>query len=136
MNLDEKGLIERLENVKSLIDDMAVYKENYPESNLDEYLQMVNLYTDKESQNLESAVKLMTVHAAKGLEFKVVFVIGMNEGYFPNARAATDMSGVEEERRLAYVAFTRAREKLYITENSSYDFNTGISRTSSPLEFA
>lgn len=123
--------IERLENVKSLIDDMAVFKENYPESNLDEYLQMVNLYTDKESQNLESAIKLMTVHAAKGLEFKVVFVIGMNEGYFPNARAATDMAGVEEERRLAYVAFTRAREKLYITENSSYDFNTGISRTSS-----
>src|SRR5690606_8370423 len=63
----------------------------------------------------EDAVQLMTVHAAKGLEFDVVFITGLEEGLFPHENSLLESSGLEEERRLMYVAITRARERLYIT---------------------
>src|SRR3990172_1542162 len=100
----------RLENIKEL---RSVAQE-YPK--LPEFLENVAL-TEKESRKSKSAdaVTLMTLHAAKGLEFKIVFMVGMEEGLFPHARSLTDAEQMEEERRLMYVGMTRAMDKLYLT---------------------
>ena len=65
---------------------------------------------------------MMTIHSAKGLEFPVVFVVGLSEGYLPSGHA-NDEDRLEEERRLAYVAYTRAKEQLYLTDSDGYDLN-------------
>ena len=120
---EENQEMDRVENMKELIDDVREFSENYPESSLDEYLQLVSLYGDRDETMSSDFVQLMTVHAAKGLEFDTVFVTDMNDGIFPNERAMNDgIKGVEEERRLAYVAFTRAKNKLYITEAGGYSY--------------
>ena len=87
MYLEKENETERLENVKALVDDIKEYSEIYESSSLDEYLQMISLYTDKENRNEVDAVSLMTIHSAKGLEFDTVFVIGMSEGVFPSERS-------------------------------------------------
>lgn len=121
--LEDEKETERLENLKELINDVQSFTINYPESTLDEYLQLVSLYGDKEESLDGDFVQLMTVHAAKGLEFDTVFVCGLSDGIFPNERAMAEGNrGVEEERRLAYVAFTRARNKLYLTESSGFSY--------------
>lgn len=123
MYLEKENETERLENVKALVDDIKEYSEIYESSSLDEYLQMISLYTDKENRNEVDAVSLMTIHSAKGLEFDTVFVIGMSEGVFPSERSMSDgIKGLEEERRLAYVAYTRARRKLYLTDSNDFSF--------------
>ena len=123
---------ERMENLKSLIDDLRAFEENDTEAGLDEYLQTISLYTDKEERETADAVQMMTVHSAKGLEFDTVFVIDLNEGIFPNERATNESGrGIEEERRLAYVAFTRARKKLYLVEAAGFSFILQKTRTSS-----
>ena len=125
---------DRLENLKALIDDMLDFTHNNPESTLEEYLQLVALYGNREEVMSRDYVQLMTVHAAKGLEFDTVFVTDMNEGIFPNERALNDsVKGLEEERRLAYVAFTRARNKLYITEAGGFSFI--LQRVRTPSRF-
>lgn len=127
----EKGE-ERQENLKALMDDIRTYTENNPDTTLDDYLQQVALYTDRDSGEVSDCVQMMTVHAAKGLEFDTVFVSDMNEGIFPNERAMSEGNrGVEEERRLAYVAFTRARNKLYLTEAGGYSYVLQRMRTTS-----
>ena len=124
--------LDRVENMKELIDDMHSFAENYPESTLDEYLQLVSLYGDRDETMSSDFVQLMTVHSAKGLEFDTVFVTDMNDGIFPNERAMNDgPKGVEEERRLAYVAFTRAKNKLYITDAAGYSYILQKMRTQS-----
>lgn len=120
--LEKDNETERIENVKSLIDDIREYQDNYPGSTLADYLSMISLYTDKVTSNNTASLNLMTIHAAKGLEFKVVFVIGLSEGIFPSERTLLEQKNVEEERRLAYVAFTRAKEKLTLTDNSSFSY--------------
>lgn len=121
--LEEDHETDRLENLKSLIDDVKEFSASYPESSLDEYLQQVTLYGDREETMNQDHVQLMTVHAAKGLEFDTVFVTDMNDGIFPNERAMNEGNrGVEEERRLAYVAFTRAKNKLFLTEAGGFSF--------------
>lgn len=121
--LEENKETDRIENLKELIDDVKEFSENYPESNLEEYLQLVSLYGDRDETLESDYVQLMTVHAAKGLEFDTVFVSDMNEGIFPNERAMNEgHRGVEEERRLAYVAFTRAKNKLYLTEAAGFSY--------------
>ncbi|MEE3487497.1 MAG: UvrD-helicase domain-containing protein [Bulleidia sp.] len=123
---------ERIENMKELVDDAANFMKEYPDSSLDEYLQMVSLYGDRDEGGQADCVQLMTVHAAKGLEFDTVFVTDMNDGIFPNERALNETGrGLEEERRLAYVAFTRAKKKLYITEAAGYSFILQRQRTRS-----
>lgn len=124
MMLESEKETERLENLKELINDIQSYTINYPESSLEEYLQLVSLYGDRSEQDNGEHVQLMTVHAAKGLEFDTVFVCGMSEGIFPNDRAMQDgqLKGLEEERRLAYVAYTRARNKLYLTESGGFSY--------------
>ncbi len=121
--LEENKENERIENIKELVDDAREFEETYPGSTLDEYLQLVSLYGDRDEVLSSDFVRLMTVHAAKGLEFDTVFVSDMNDGIFPNERAMSEgYRGVEEERRLAYVAFTRARNKLYITEAGGFSY--------------
>lgn len=131
-SLEDAGEVERLENIRELIDDVREFCETYPDSSLDEYLQLVALYGDRDETVSADYVQLMTVHAAKGLEFDTVFVSDMNDGIFPNERAMNEGSrGVEEERRLAYVAFTRARNKLYLTEAGGYSYILQKNRTTS-----
>ena len=121
--LEKDGETERLENIKSLLDDIKQYSQDYPDSSLDEYLQMIALYTDRASEETGDAVNLCTIHSAKGLEFDVVFVIGLSEGIFPSERTMVEgQKGLEEERRLAYVAYTRAKKLLYLTESNSFSY--------------
>ena len=121
--LEKESETERLENVKSLLDDIKEYSEIYPDSTLDEYLMMVSLYTDKASEEVGDALNLCTIHSAKGLEFEVVFVIGLSEGIFPSEKSMIDgQKGLEEERRLAYVAYTRAKKLLYLSESNSFSY--------------
>ena len=127
--LEKDNETERLENVKSLIDDIKEYQEFYPESTLEDYLQMISLYTDKVNDNAADALNLMTIHAAKGLEFPIVFVIGLSEGIFPSEKTLLEgTKGLEEERRLAYVAYTRAKERLTLTETSSFSYVIGSAK--------
>lgn len=122
-SFEEKKEVDRIENIKEVIEDIRDFMEDNPDSSLDEYMQMVSLYGDREEMAASDSIQLMTVHAAKGLEFDTVFVSDMNDGIFPNERAMEDGSrGIEEERRLAYVAFTRAQNKLYLTEAGGFSF--------------
>ena len=133
MILDDKETgEERLENLKSLTDDLRNFEENDGNAGLDEYLQTISLYTDKEERETADAVQMMTVHSSKGLEFDTVFIVDLNEGIFPNERAINEnRRGIEEERRLAYVAFTRARKKLFLVEAGGYSYILQRMRTTS-----
>ena len=119
--LREKDDVEsrgRLENVQELKSSILTYLENAEgtESSLSGFLDEIALYTDLDSRaDGDNCVTMMTMHAAKGLEFPQVFVVGMEEGLFPGNRAMGDGAEMEEERRLCYVAMTRAREKLTLT---------------------
>lgn len=111
----EDNADDRVGNVKTLLSDL---KQNLNNGNttLEDYLENIALMSSQDYVEDENRVTLMTVHVAKGLEFPVVFVVSMNEGVFPNARAIEErLDGIEEERRLCYVAFTRAMKKLYVT---------------------
>ena len=114
-SLGDEG-VGRLENINELKTTMATYAVNAPEPSLSGFLEEIALYTDLDTLD-ENAdyVTLMTMHAAKGLEFPVVFVVGMEENIFPSARCMDFPDEIEEERRLAYVAITRAKEELYLT---------------------
>lgn len=133
-SLEEANEQDRLDNIKELIGDIEAYEEENPEGTLAEYLQMISLYTDSE-ENYESKdfVQLMSVHAAKGLEFDHVFVYELSEGIFPNERSMNEggTHALEEERRLAYVAFTRARKCLYLTNAQGFSFVVGKMKTTS-----
>jgi len=108
----------RILNIEQFAEGVIEYQKDNPEATLDEYLQSVMLMTDLDSTDLENnSVLVSTVHAVKGLEFKVVFVIGVEEGIFPIIRTGDSPSDVEEERRLMYVAITRAKEDLFITNS-------------------
>lgn len=106
----------RIENVKELLSVAA----NYEEQGMDVFLEEVSLVSDVDQADFEgNAVTLMSLHASKGLEFPVVFMVGMEETVFPHSRALYDQSQMEEERRLCYVGMTRAREELYMIYASS-----------------
>lgn len=111
----DKEDAERVENLEQLLTAMEEFTEQNPEAGLSDYLEQVSLVSDLEQgEQGKPSVTLMTLHAAKGLEFKVVFMIGMEERLFPHVRALDDLDGMEEERRLCYVGMTRARERLYL----------------------
>lgn len=107
----------RLENVEELSSSIQAFLENDPEDpTLSGFLDEVALYTDLDGQEVgDNCVTLMTMHSAKGLEFPSVFVVGMEDGLFPGNRAMGEPEEMEEERRLCYVAMTRAKEKLTLT---------------------
>ena len=106
----------RQENVRELLS----VAEEYQDSGLDGFLEEVALVSDLDSADFDGdAVTLMTLHAAKGLEFPVIFMIGLEESIFPHSRALYDQSEMEEERRLCYVGMTRARKELYMSYAAS-----------------
>lgn len=115
---------DRIQNVKALFQDLRHYLKQNPEASFDQYLQDIALLSAQDEIIDGDYVTLMTVHTAKGLEYPVVFVVRFNDNVFPNARSLSDTGflGIEEERRLAYVAFTRAKEKLYITYCYDYSY--------------
>lgn len=117
--LEAKNTIEnrtRVENVRELRSSIQGYLENTPDGDLEGFLDEVALYTDLDGLDAEdNAVTIMTMHSAKGLEFPSVFVVGMEEGIFPGLRVIGNDEEMEEERRLCYVALTRAKETLSIS---------------------
>ncbi len=114
--LGDEG-IGRLENINELKTTMVQYtEENGEEASLSGFLEEISLYTDLDKlDDSDNVVSMMTMHSAKGLEFPTVFIVGMEEGIFPGVRSMNSLEDMEEERRLAYVAITRAKKKLYIT---------------------
>ena len=126
--LEKSGLKDELEKEHTLeadirLENLMEFKsitENYQKEtgtvNLEDFLEDISIVADQsEHENLDNAVTLMTMHAAKGLEFKVVFLIGMEEGIMPHSMSLNEEGELEEERRLCYVGITRAKERLYIT---------------------
>jgi DNA helicase-2/ATP-dependent DNA helicase PcrA len=107
---------ERTENVNELINSIALYSTENPENTIKDFIQDISLYTESNANDnsKKDTVSLMTIHVAKGSEYKVVFVIGVNEGIFPSTFNFSTAS-LEEERRVFYVAMTRAKERLYLT---------------------
>ena len=126
---------ERLENLEQLVAAMEEFGERTPEGGLSEFLEQVSLVSDLEQgETGRPSVTLMTLHAAKGLEFKSVFMIGMEERLFPHIRALDDLDGMEEERRLCYVGMTRARERLYLL-NARRRYLFGQEQSNLPSRF-
>lgn len=137
--------VSRQENLQELLNGMAAFVEQAQEEGgsplMRDYLQTVSLLSDLDSDDTEDGkdmgekVTLMTVHSAKGLEFRVVFVVGLEEELFPNRMALDEgMRGLEEERRLMYVAMTRAEEQLYLSAAKSR-FRFGKTEISNPSRF-
>lgn len=115
---------ERINNIHELTSAIAEYADSTDNATLENFLQEVSLVADIDTMdNQKNAVTLMTIHSAKGLEFPVVFITGLEEGLFPVSGALMSEEELEEERRLFYVAITRAREKLYMYyANQRYKF--------------
>jgi DNA helicase-2/ATP-dependent DNA helicase PcrA len=125
---------DREENIEELQADIRQALQENPDLTLEEYLQDLSLFTDRDEE-AGNAVSLMTVHAAKGLEFEQVHIVGLNEGVFPSLRAMEEAGrdGLEEERRLMYVAMTRAKKALNLSWNSGYSFQ--LDRHKTPSRF-
>ncbi len=110
---------DRLMNIGELINSAEQFEMDNPGSTLFDYLNSVTLSSDVDGINVDDAVTIATIHAAKGLEYKCVFVAGLDETVLPVARSVGDDQELEEERRLMYVAVTRAKERLYLTRAMS-----------------
>jgi DNA helicase II / ATP-dependent DNA helicase PcrA len=109
----------RIENLLELVGVAREYQEQADDPSLSEFLQQISLFSDQDELSAQrSLVTLMTLHNAKGLEFRAVFLIGMEEGVFPHSRSLEEQ-GLEEERRLCYVGLTRAKERLTLTHAAS-----------------
>lgn len=118
-NMGDEGT-ERLQNIGELKTNAMQYLKNNPDSGLDGFLEEVSLYTEADRDtSTADRVSLMTIHSAKGLEFDNVFIVGLEDGLFPGLRSLDSKDDLEEERRLAYVAITRAKKQLYISSASS-----------------
>lgn len=109
----------RVQNIYEFVSYVKEYEEKNPESELSEMLNEISLLSDIDQSKEEDKVVLMTVHSSKGLEFRNVFVVGLEEGLFPSRMSMEDEKDVEEERRLFYVALTRARDRLFLTSADS-----------------
>ena len=121
--LRTEGSQERLDNLAELKQSIHIYETTCGEEcTLEHYLAHVALFTNSDAEDTGDKVKLMTVHTAKGLEFPYVFLCGMNEGIFPSRKVNT-LEGMEEERRLAFVALTRAEKALFLTEAEGRNFD-------------
>lgn len=122
-----ENIQELLNGIKEFVEDDQIVDDDVltDDRGLGTYLQNISLLTGEEKNDNPDAVKLMTTHAAKGLEFPVVYIVGMEEGLFPSSQSLYSLEDLEEERRLFYVAITRAESKLFITHASSrYKFGT------------
>lgn len=124
----------RIDNIHEL--QRSIYdfeKSNEDIATLENYLQDISLYTDNDAIDNGQYVSLMSIHMAKGLEFDYVFVLGLSEGIFPSYKSISEDGddGLEEERRLAYVAFTRARKQLFLSDSEGFSFVTDSPKISS-----
>ena len=117
--LEEENTIEaenRIENLEEFLTVAIEFEEEYAENSLSQFLEGITLSSDIDNvEEDEDSVTLMTLHSAKGLEFPVVFLVGMEEGIFPGYKSISEPKELEEERRLCYVGITRAKEHLYLT---------------------
>ena len=114
------------DNIKELFRAYYDYKLIENDANINSFLEETSLYRDTSNNENKDAITLMTVHNAKGLEFEAVFMTGMEHNVFPHYFALEEENGIEEERRLFYVAITRAKKKLYLTYSKKRRINTGI----------
>ena len=122
--LRTEGSQERLDNLAELKQSVYEYEVSCGEEvTLEHYLNHIALFTNSDAEENKDKVKMMTVHASKGLEFPYVFLCGMNEGIFPS-RKITTLEGMEEERRLAFVAITRAEKGLFLSEADGRNFDS------------
>ena len=142
MLMDQSGLLEmlrvdteeeRLENLQELVKSIKLYEdENKDEEELgvEQYLQDIALYTNADYRKDEDKVRLMTIHQAKGLEFKLVWIYGLNEGVLPSHRTVRERgeAGLEEERRLMYVACTRAMDRLFFSDSEGFNVQNSLSK--------
>ncbi|MBN1331946.1 UvrD-helicase domain-containing protein [Candidatus Dojkabacteria bacterium] len=122
----------KIENIKEFLTFASKYKDSIAIEIMTEFLEDISLlqdYSKERSTTTSEAVNLMTIHSAKGLEFDLVFVAGLEENLFPHSRSYVDPAELEEERRLAYVAFTRAKEKLYLTYAQNRRFMGSLNTT-------
>ena len=123
--LRTEGSQERLDNLAELKQSIYEYETSCGEEcTLENYLAHAALYTNADIESSKKAVRLMTIHTAKGLEFPVVFIAGMNENMFPSKKVDS-LKAMEEERRLAFVAVTRAQKELYLTEAEGFSQHAG-----------
>ncbi len=116
----------RIDNIKEFINEIKYWEKQNKNKNIDDYINEISLYTDKSEYSFASDyVSLMTVHSAKGLEFKNIFIAGFSDTIFPSARAIREGGepALEEERRLAYVAVTRAKKNLYISDARGFSID-------------
>ena len=126
---------ERLENLNELIQSIKIYETDHKEDeiSLETYLQDIALYTNIDNDKGKNHVKIMTVHQSKGLEFPYVFIAGLSDGIMPNKRSVRERKkkAMEEERRLMYVAVTRAEKRLFLTESEGYSVQGGFNKVPS-----
>lgn len=126
--IDESGIIQmyeeigtddaydRIDNIETLLSDIYDFLKENPDLGLEDYIQQISLLSDIDEKNLtDNQVKLMTLHSAKGMEFPVVFIVGLEQGLFPLVRNRSNQDDEEEERRLFYVGLTRAMEKVFLS---------------------
>ncbi len=124
----------RIQNIMELKNSIINYMKTHPETaNFESYLQDIALYTTQDDVFNDEYVSLMSIHMAKGLEFNYVFVVGLSEDVFPSFRSLSESGddGLEEERRLAYVAFTRAKRSLFLTDSQGFNFMTNSPKMAS-----
>lgn len=128
---EDEQRVQNIEELKNMANDYMI--EYSKDEALIEFLLNIPLGSNQDDVTDEEFISLMTVHMSKGLEFNYVFVIGLSDDVFPSARAITETGkrGEEEERRLAYVAFTRAKRKLFLTENNGFSFVTQSNKSMS-----
>lgn len=125
---------DRVENIKEFIKVARKYNDLTFDVGLGEFLVEASLFEDAGEKQNENSTTLMTLHAAKGLEFKVVFIVGLEEGILPHSRSLGDISQLEEERRLLYVGITRAKEKVYLLYSRVRSFGESL-QANSPSRF-
>jgi DNA helicase-2/ATP-dependent DNA helicase PcrA len=123
--LDEEKRLEKISNIQELAHFAKEYKSEDDTPSLDSMLQHARMQSEKNMEKDAKSVSMMTVHGSKGLEFPAVFVAGFEDGIFPSARSLNSKSALEEERRLAYVAITRAKEHLYLS-SAGYRYNSSV----------
>jgi DNA helicase II / ATP-dependent DNA helicase PcrA len=125
---------DRVDNIKQLLNQADIFLDSEPNSTFEDFVNNAILQASQDDISEGDYVSLMSVHTAKGLEFDYVFVINMAEGIFPSMRSVAESKlGIEEERRLAYVAFTRAKKELMVSSNQDYSYS--VQSTMSPSRF-
>lgn len=132
-HIDKQTANNKMDYIEELLNAMTNYMERNPNWTLNKYLQDITLFISSDDKNnKKDTISLMTVHTSKGLEFKYVFIVGFNDGVFPSKKNDT-YEAIQEERRIAYVALTRAQEQLAISCNT--DYSVRLQTNNTPSEF-